>query len=612
MVCANVGTQTFLALDEPFLPNPVRTEPRVWLEHVRIFAAPDRELRRLKLGPGLNVVWAPDAGPDERLGTRIGHGAGKTLLCRLMRHALGEPDLASPGDAEALRRTFPEGFVEAEVHVDRVRWAVRRALDPARESVAVRDGELAQLDVAEAQVPYESFLDALRATVGPSQGTVAGDAWLAALAWMSRDQERRFGAPLRWRDRAASPNSKIARVANLERVRAVRSLLRLRADDDVAAERRVSELEHDERLTIRQLADCEREATWLSIRLAREGVGDVSELAGQPLALRVAIAELTAKLEALDAPREEPEAIALLRRAYEGAIREEAVQAAALADAERMRDDLRAHAEGQHDASCTRCHAVFSIEPGTRAASARADREVQVKAKRLAKAERAVARARRRLDAALERDRSAMQAERREWADARDRVARARELERQTQRRDELAARLERVSAELADAREERDRALREHGKRAGRVSDVFDFVVRRLAGQEVSGRLAIGATDLDASIRLPDGRAGTSPALRVLETLAIDLSALVLACEDRADLPGLLIHDSPREADLARSHYDALYRLATWLEDATATPGFQYIVTTTTSPPKSIAFRAIRLGAASNDELLLRTPISR
>ncbi len=72
------------------------------------------------------------------------------------------------------------------------------------------------------------------------------------------------------------------------------------------------------------------------------------------------------------------------------------------------------------------------------------------------------------------------------------------------------------------------------------------------------------------------------------------------------------MIHDSPREADLARSHYDALYRLVGWIEDATSTPGFQYIVTTTTNPPRSSAFRAIRLGAAQNDDLLLRTALRR
>lgn len=565
----------------------------MWLGTVRICAAPEHELRRLELAPGLNVIWAPDAEPEERVGTRIGHGAGKTLLCRFLRHLLGEIDLASPGDAEALRRNFPRGFVEAEVHVDGSRWAVRRMVDPGGKSVAVQDGDLAALDDEGRRVPYESFLDVLRATLGSSATTIPNDPWLMALAWMSRDQERRFGGPLNWRDRTACPNSKVARVANIEKVRAVRSLLQLRTDDDLAAEKRVGDLEQDERLTIRQLADCEREVTWLSIRLAREGVGDASELAGQPLALRAAIVELTKTLEALDAPREEPPAVVDVRRAYEKALRDEAVQAAMLARGE---------------AELARLREQPNADPK---AIARAEREISKLAKAHARSERALGRARRKLETALERDRARMQVERREWADARDRVARARELERQVQRRDELQARLARVQRDLAEARTERDRTYREHGARVRRVSDVFDFVVRRLAGQDVSGRLHIGASELDATIRLPDGRPGTSPALRVLETLALDLCALVLACEERADLPGLLIHDSPREADLARSHYDALYRLVTWLEDATPTPGFQYIVTTTTSPPASTAFRALRLGAVSNEELLLRTPLS-
>src|SRR5690606_14150697 len=150
-----------------------------------------------------------------------------TLLCRMLRHVLGEPDVAGPDDAEALVRAFPEGFVEAELHVGGTRWAVRRPFDPRRASVAVAGARLASLDGAEGE--YAALLDALRASIGASARTIDGcDAWLAALAWMSRDQERRFGGPLRWRDRAASPSSKIARVANVERVRVIRSLLRLR------------------------------------------------------------------------------------------------------------------------------------------------------------------------------------------------------------------------------------------------------------------------------------------------------------------------------------------------------------------------------------------------
>ncbi len=612
-----VGTQIFLQLDEPFLPVPVRNEPRVWLEHVRIFAAPDRELRRMRLTPGLNIVWAPDAGPEERVGTRIGHGAGKTLLCRLLRHVLGEADLASPDDADALARMFPEGFIESEVHVERVRWAVRRFFDPKRASIALEDADLAALDASDAPRPYDEFLEAIRGSLGASASTLsAGDPWLAALAWMSRDQERRFGGALRWRDRTASPSSKIARVANLERIRAIRSLLRLRGADDVAAERAVAELEQDEKLTIRQLADCEREVTWLSMRLAREGVGDVSELAGQPLVLRAAITTLEAEVQALESSDGDPATLAAARDAHERALRAEAVLAADVAQRAATLAAVRAHGAGEdHDASCTMCHAPVALafeRARRRGPVEQAERDLARARALHEKAQAKLTRARAKLDAERARHRAAQREGWSRWADGRDRLTRARELERQLQRKSELASKLATVQRELLDARAERERMLREHGKRVGHVSDVYDFVVRRLAGQDVSGRFALNATALEASIRLPDGRSGTSPAFRVLETIALDLTALVLACEDRADLPGLLIHDSPREADLARSHYDALYRLASWLEDSTTTPGFQYVVTTPTSPPKSVAFRAVRLGAATNDDLLLRSALRR
>jgi hypothetical protein len=305
------------------------------------------------------------------------------------------------------------------------------------------------------------------------------------------------------------------------------------------------------------------------------------------------------------------------REAHERALRDDAIRAMDVMQREGMLAALRAHAEhgDDHAGSCAMCHVPVAVafeRPRRRGPIEEAERELARARSLQEKAQAKLTRARSQLDAALARHRAAQREGWSGWADARDRLVRARELERQRERRDELGARLASVQRELADARAERERMLKEHGKRVGHVSDVYDFVVRRLAGQDVSGHFALSATALEAAIRLPDGRSGTSPAFRVLETIALDLTALVLACEDRADLPGLLIHDSPREADLARSHYDALYRLASWLEDATSAPGFQYIVTTTTSPPKSVAFRAVRLGAATNDELLLRAALRR
>ncbi|MEQ8726272.1 MAG: hypothetical protein RID81_33675 [Sandaracinaceae bacterium] len=581
----------------------------MWLRHVAIFAAPGRELRRLTLQPGLNVVWAPDAEPDERVGSKIGHGAGKTLLVRMLRHVLGEPDVTSPDDAQALVAKFPDGYVAAEVFVDGEPWAVRRPFDVSRGSSALRASFLEEVLEPSEDGGYDDFLDALRGTLGDALETLRplGDPWLAALAWMSRDQERRFGGPLRWRDRNATPSSKMARVAQIQRVRAIRSLLHVRADEDLATEDVVAGLEHREKQTIRKLADCEREVAWLSCRLEREGHGEASELVGQPLMVAAVVRELEAEVDALEAAAAEPESIAKARGALVEARVAEAVERTRLEALQSFAGD---------DADCGLCHSsaeqAFAHTPSGRRRDPvkTAQRAIAKQEKAHARAQKRAETAQRRFEKAQEKQRDGARKARLAWADARERLGRAKDLARQLDRRRELGEELAVVQKELAAARADRERALKTHAKAIGRVRDTYDFVVRRLAGQDSRGRFAVGATGFEAGIRHADGRRGTSPAMRVMETLALDLTALILASEGNAALPGFWIHDSPREADLARSHYDALYRLVSWLEDSTQTPGFQYLVTTTTRPPSSVAFRAIKLGAASNDELLLRTAL--
>lgn len=52
-------------------------------------------------------------------------------------------------------------------------------------------------------------------------------------------------------------------------------------------------------------------------------------------------------------------------------------------------------------------------------------------------------------------------------------------------------------------------------------------------------------------------------------------------------NIPAFLVHDSPREADLGLSIYHQLFHLAHDLEKVGDQPLFQYILTTTTRPPK-------------------------
>lgn len=76
--------------------------------------------------------------------------------------------------------------------------------------------------------------------------------------------------------------------------------------------------------------------------------------------------------------------------------------------------------------------------------------------------------------------------------------------------------------------------------------------------------------------------------------------------------LPGLFLHDSPREADMEDAMYHRMFDLAAHLEAvfAGAEPSFQYIVATTTPPPDELdrePYVRLRLDARQEDGLLLR-----
>jgi hypothetical protein len=83
-----------------------------------------------------------------------------------------------------------------------------------------------------------------------------------------------------------------------------------------------------------------------------------------------------------------------------------------------------------------------------------------------------------------------------------------------------------------------------------------------------------------------------------------------------KACLPGLLLHDSPREADLSLRIYRSFIRLVGALQEhfgpAEKCP-FQYILTTTTPPPTDYQKDYVRLhlNAAVPDDLMLRRNIA-
>jgi uncharacterized coiled-coil DUF342 family protein len=92
-----------------------------------------------------------------------------------------------------------------------------------------------------------------------------------------------------------------------------------------------------------------------------------------------------------------------------------------------------------------------------------------------------------------------------------------------------------------------------------------------------------------------------------VLELLAGDLACLLDSPSHGSRHPGFLLHDSPREAEMSEALFWALMAVPS----AELSPGFQYIVTTSTRVPKRFE-PYVRLELSGNDDagLLLKQKI--
>lgn len=114
----------------------------------------------------------------------------------------------------------------------------------------------------------------------------------------------------------------------------------------------------------------------------------------------------------------------------------------------------------------------------------------------------------------------------------------------------------------------------------------------------------------IDIEISIEAGGDRRTAAIESLKVLAFDVACLCLSMEGHTRLPAFVVHDSPREADLGLTIYDEHFRLLRKLEEASGSPVFQYIVTTTTRPPEGLnrePWRCAILRGSPGSERLLR-----
>jgi hypothetical protein len=622
-------------------PKDGSLEPRLWFRRFMIWPeAGSPPIQDRCFGPGLNIIWSPD--PVDRSSRdgdepppAPGHGAGKTLVCRLLRYCLGEPYFASDVLRTKISSAFKDGRVGVEVIVDGKPWVVVRSIGVFGHDVVLEGGTLETAVSSEmAATGIAPFVEMLaeRFVTQDVAALVANApqrAWLTALAWLSRDQECHFGKATEWRVDGGKSGSPAHGMSAGEATNVVRALvgaitpkeqdleaqlakLKKERDDEARGiERRRWLIENALKKLLKEMEiegqsvpEGELLAPFLrsaaSSRVAKVGIVDANgEMASVP------------DLEALaDESQKEVERLTNEITSNEGKVN---TAAAVAKQIESESPGLSATIDEAEAPMCPVCEVPIDriLAEGCRLSDklpnlaslherrAKNAQDLRDKKVEELEAKKAIARlglelaaakvkrdtARKNLSAArkLRDDRAeAWYAMRRVGDDVGNMEKLLNEnatSEKKVERFDERLKRLKK------DAAAERD----QHALVFAHLGNHFDPLVRRLLGGVPTARGRVQHDGNGLQLVVDFGGERDTPAIDLVKVLAFDLATLCRSIEGATNLPALLIHDSPRSSDLGLSIYHELFHLMRELEDVGSRPQFQYIVTTTSRPPDNL-----------------------
>jgi hypothetical protein len=658
----------FAKLGRIITPRSARAEPALWFREIRILrkleAGESNEVRRIELRRGLNIVWAPPEEGDEPelYGDGFsGHASGKTLFCRILRYLLGETNYGPKALEKAVDDRFKqELWAVAEVFVDTQLWLVARPMAGSAHKFAVKGATIDQLLAGGlAHGDYQDFLDAIEDKIcAPVAVATEGNEqfrWRYLLPWLARDQECRFSSLTEWRSSLAeSDKPQTSADAQQELVKAVLGLLDaeelgLRGQLDTAeatikqSNEDLPALERTEKRDYRKLVEALQRAGMDGIT-GKETIEDLRErkrLRKEGLALTVEQAEKDEKFVAargawekavadrnkLDGQLEQAERSLKTTNDQWGkrTSRYEKLRAAGIENPARLEQGFcpktRQFAENK---GCIPKSPGASLETTANLGEilAEADDLEQLKKEQ----ERQRGDLKRQRDGLATRVASAFQVYEVEKSRIAEATVQVREWQRQLDSTDNLfdtadesALAAKETRDALAKAQEQKDKikvkveALRKaHEGAEQKLSDAFADAVRAAMGGKVEPTASITERGFTLSVKRKGEMSGA--ALETIKVLAFDLAAMVLSIEGVGFHPRFLIHDGPREADMARVIYERFFLYSRKLEQCFADSrqaNFQYIITTTTHPPKDMRegseWLRLVLNTAVTKERLLR-----
>ena len=660
-----------MATDSTLQLDVKRPEPLVWISRLLIVGStePLEVIQSVPLHRGLNIVWSTDTDRgDGEASVMTGHGVGKTTFCRLLRYCLGESSFGQKLLGQRIRSEFPKGMVGAEIRVRGESWAVARPLGRTHNSYAQQGAMVEQL-LSDRPSPqsYQDFLGHLSQIVLeglPPQATLTGDkpiAWDHLLAWCARDQEARYQNLWDWRSPRSDSQSPAFVRPKQDSLFIVRTALGLVAGEEVELQRRLADVDRDLKNLEEAIAERRHKpAYWVEhfrqelkvtfgIAEAETATFDAVDLfslpklvAGRRRTIDDELAKLEEQAKGLDKKRLLV-AAQITEAAQFASARSAATEATSTGtetlagsvpqlESERQRfDEVMSRFCTFGGVSMADCEYVkkqrANLDQNIRAASSRtavsvAERDQLTAAMRDAaqRATQQVERLQKQLDDLAEQKRTLDS----QLSDLRQDRKTLDSTETSLQKwqailngdtADETLITMQASLKSLQEAKGKNQQSLRDtlaaQNSRLGAVRRVFDGLVKAVLSSEFRGIVQI--QDGDIQYGITHGSVLAGEAVETLAILLTDLACLFLAAENACVHPGLVIHDSPREADLGgrvyRRFLDRMGSIHAELGGASTAP-FQYIITTTTAPPTALQtgkFLCLRLSTENTDKLLLK-----
>ena len=628
-------------------PDPNRPEPVFWVRELAIFKnleqGKENEVRRIKLRRGLNILWAKpesETGPVRLYEPGLsGHASGKTTFCRMLRHMLGERHFANELVTRGVREKFEGGWILAEVFIGSDLWLVARPLTLGAHPFCVRGITID--DYLEAKPPSENltvFLGELQnATIKPLSVRVLPKSeeavqWSHLLEWLSRDQECRFIQITDWRSKLSRSEAPDIPVDDQHSL--------MRSVVGVLSEEERNEIENNARL-IRQKDAATNKVPLLQSQAQTDhkrlesAMGKSLPTPDDPLLVQTVRNELNESLRTTESAIREIDNdsdLSKLEDSYNTSIAKTAETATEIRVSDDQVKSLKTKLEMRQRDQSTQgardfaaqippgvgycrvpieearqkgCQLAFDqprdlISEGVLKNLVDQGPEIQKEIDSLTERvrllslelterkqqEQSAQKALMQRRTELSKRRNVLYNKRSQLTDQINLAERAREA---FEKASELTTQIEELDKKILESRDKQEQLRQRTRKAVADLSSLYEEIVRAVLGNSVSGSIQLSGREFACKIE----RNGdvSSGAIDTIKILAFDLAALAASVSGQGDHPRFLLHDSPREADMAPLTYKRLFLWARKLEESFNGEdcNFQYIITTTEPPPEEL-----------------------